>query len=138
MRVLIDTHICIWALYDPDKLNTEVKNILTNPANKIYISVATVWETIIKHSRYKDAFQTYGSDLLADAVASNIGVIPIVAADVLTLETLTYPAEGVKRHKDPFDRIMLAQAKNNNMLFITNDGLIPNYEEPCVVYMPEI
>ena len=65
MRVLIDTHICIWALYDPDKLNAEVKDILTNPANKIYISVATVWETIIKHSKYKNDFQTYGADLLA-------------------------------------------------------------------------
>lgn len=66
-----------------------------------------------------------------------MGIIPIVAADVLTLETLSYPAEGVKQHKDPFDRIMLAQAKNNDLMFITADELIPNYEKPCVMFMPK-
>ena len=82
---------------------------------------------------YPDRFPYPADELYYEILKAGYGIIPISASDALEVRSLSYPTEGVKPHQDPFDRIMLAQAKNRHMYFLTADGLIPHYNETCVI-----
>lgn len=132
MRVLIDTHIAIWAITDDPQLSPKAREIIENPNNEIYYSVATVWEVTIKHHIHPETF-LYDGRYLAEACDDN-GYIPILIKlpHVYTVDTLKRPDES-PRHKDPFDRLLLAQAKAEGMKFLTHDSKIPYYNEDCII-----
>lgn len=137
MKCLIDTHICIWAITGDERLPKQTVDLLINEGNQIFVSVASIWEAVIKYARYPAEFPVSGDALYEEALRAGFGIVPISAEDVLAVDTLHYPSTGVKPHKDPFDRIMLAQAKHRHMQFITKDSLIPNYNESCVVFVED-
>ncbi len=132
MKVLADTHIILWALTGNEKLSKEATKILTDPANDLYCSVASIWEVTIKHMARPDKILMNGSTLAQEAQQAGFLLLPIENAHVAALETLSRP-DGVPSHNDPFDRMLIAQAKAENMAFITHDSLIPQYNEACVI-----
>lgn len=132
MKILIDTHIAIWAVLNDPKLPERAKNMLLDEANEIFYSTASVWEITIKHMLHPDRIRING-DLLAKGCEDNgYMVLPVFNKHVSALETLKR-LENAPPHNDPFDRIMIAQAKAENLMFLTHDSLIPYYGEPFIM-----
>jgi PIN domain nuclease of toxin-antitoxin system len=122
MKILIDTHIFLWVLTNPEKLSTPQMNALQNPHNQIYVSTISLTEIIIKASIGKINF---AADPLAIAKQSGFILLDYRAEDTLFLKALPL------HHKDPFDRMLIAQAKANDMAMMTNDSLFKYYD--CVL-----
>lgn len=132
MNILLDTHILIWALTADEKLSEKAKDFIVNPDNIIYYSAASIWEISIKHTLHPDKIPFSGKDLSSFCTQAGYEPLDISDRHVFALETLKR-SENVKPHHDPFDRIMISQAKAENMLFLTHDSLLPDYNEACII-----
>ena len=132
MNLLLDSHVLIWALTEDERLSEKARHLILDPDNVIYYSTASIWEISIKHANHPDEIQFSGKEL--SAFCREVGFLQLEIRDkhVYALETLIRP-EDARPHKDPFDRILLAQAKAENMSFLTHDALIPDYNEKCVI-----
>ncbi len=132
MKILIDTHIAIWAVLNDSKLPERAKDIILDEENEIFYSTASVWEITIKHMLHPDKLRING-DLLAKGCEDNgYMALPVFNKHVSALETLER-LENAPQHNDPFDRIMLAQAKAENLMSLTHDSLIPYYGEAFII-----
>lgn len=133
MNYLADTHILIWAIKDDPKLSAKAREILLDKNNRIYYSFANVWEVAIKHAIHKSDMNFSAQRF--EELCRLGGYLPLNAdfKHIYMLETLKCAEDTPGRHRDPFDRLLLAQAKSENMLFITHDKWIPYYQEACVV-----
>lgn len=132
MKVLLDTHIAIWSVTDDPKLPQKARDIITTPGNQIYYSVGTIWEVTIKHQLHPETFLLDGQFLAEGCDDNGFVALPVLLAHVYQLHTLKRSPDA-PRHKDPFDRILLAQAKAEEMLFLTHDSLMADYNEPLVL-----
>ena len=132
MKVLIDTHIAIWAVLNNPKLPKQAKDIILDKENDIFYSTASVWEITIKHILHPDRLRINGSLLEKGCEENGYFVLPILNKHVSSLETLKR-LENAPRHNDPFDKIMIAQAKTEGLMFLTHDSLIPDYNEPFII-----
>lgn len=132
MKVLIDTHIAIWAVSDDPKLPEAARDILLDESNEIYYSTASIWEVIIKHMTHPEKVIIDGDTLAQSCENTGFKVLPILNKHTFALKDLKYP-DKAPRHNDPFDRIMIAQAKIEEMKFLTHDALIPYYNEPYII-----
>lgn len=132
MNLLLDTHILIWALNDDPQLSEKAKEMILEPGNAVYYSVVSIWEISIKHSAHPEDLEFSGKEL--SEFCQDAGFLPLELRDkhVYALETINRP-ENAPRHNDPFDRMLVAQAKAENMSFLTHDSLIPYYEEKCII-----
>lgn len=132
MNILLDTHILIWALNDDPRLPEKARELILDPDNAIYYSSISVWEVSIKHAIHPDNVSFTGKDLAG--FCQDAGFLPVEMRDrhVFALETLTR-AKGAPPHHDSFDRMLIAQAKADNMSFITHDSLLPWYREKCII-----
>jgi PIN domain nuclease of toxin-antitoxin system len=119
MKILIDTQIFLWIQTNPEKLSTSQMSALQNPHNQIYVSAISLTEIIIKVSIGK---LNFAADPLAIAKQSGLNLLDYRAEDTVFLQTLPL------HHKDPFDRMLIAQAKANDMLMMTNDSLFKLYD----------
>lgn len=116
---LLDTHIFIWGMEESIRLSKDIKLKISDPSNKVFISVATVWEIIIK--RAKKGLNV-PKDIVGGIKASGFQLLSIEVAHVLEVEKLPL------YHKDPFDRILIAQAKVENLTLITSDQKFQKYK----------
>ncbi len=132
MKLLLDTHIILWALDDNPKLSASARELILDAENEVYYSAASVWETAIKYMARPDKIHISGSELSDMCRKMGYQMLPITDRDVKALETLVYH-DKYQMHNDPFDRIMIAQAKASGLKFITHDSKIPFYEESCVI-----
>ncbi len=132
MKILIDTHIAIWAVLNGIKLLEKAKGMLLDAGNEIFYSTASVWEITIKHMLHPDKIRISGGLFAEGCEENGYMVLPVFNKHVSALETLKRP-EDAPRHNDPFDRIMVAQAKAEELMFLTHDSLIPYYEEPFII-----
>ncbi len=132
MNLLLDTHILIWTLNDDSRLPEKAKEMILDKNNAVFYSSISIWEISIKHTNHPDNVEFTGKELVQ--FCQEAGFLPVEMRDkhVLSLETIAR-AEGAPPHHDPFDRMLIAQAKAENMLFITHDSLIPYYEEKCII-----
>ncbi|MBR6322595.1 MAG: type II toxin-antitoxin system VapC family toxin [Lachnospiraceae bacterium] len=132
MNLLLDTHILIWALNEDVRLSEKAKELILDPDNAIYYSTASIWEVSIKHAAHPENVTFSGKEL--SQYCQEAGFLPLEIKDkhVFSLETITR-AEGAPPHHDPFDRILIAQAKSDNLSFLTHDTNLKYYEERCIV-----
>ena len=131
MRVLLDTHIALWALAASEKLPEKAERIISDDTNEIFYSLVSIWEIAIKHLVHPDKIPLSEAEFLNYCKLTDYRQLPITENHILTVRTLHRP-ENAPKHNDPFDRLLLAQAKAQGMLFLTHDALIPYYNEPCV------
>jgi len=131
MNYLLDTHILLWALSGSDKLPEEAVQIILNPKNTIYYSIASLWEISIKH--WKGKIGISGTEFLHFCEIAGYKRLSIEDRDICTLETLA-DIENIE-HKDPFDRILLSQAKSSGMILLTRDRKLTAYNEPWVKFL---
>ena len=132
MNILLDTHILIWALNDDPRLPKTARKLILDENNAVYYSSVSVWEVSIKHAAHPDNVEFTGMELAG--YCQEAGFIPVDVKDkhVFALETITRSAEAPPHH-DPFDRMLIAQAKAENMSFVTHDSLLPYYKEKCIL-----
>lgn len=132
MNLLLDTHILIWALNDDPRLPKKARKLIIDKENMVYYSVVSIWEVSIKHAIHPDNVEFTGEELAR--FCEKAGFLPVEMRDrhVFALETITR-SEGAPAHHDPFDRMLIAQAKAENMSFITHDSSLPYYKERCIM-----
>ena len=128
MKVLIDTHIALWSLYDPRRLSSLSVEILSNPKNDFFVSLASAWEVEIKHGIGK--LEVPSVAFIDDCTAMGFNLLPINAEHIATLSLLGKAGSG---HKDPFDRMLLAQSVSEGMGFLTGDSKILDYNLPNII-----
>lgn len=123
MRLLIDTHILLWALGSPERLGAALRDELEDPANQILFSTASIWEIAIKAGLRKADFTAQPDIVAREALARGFGELTIgwrAAARVADLPPL---------HRDPFDRILVAQAVAEPIHLITADRKMLAYSD---------
>lgn len=132
MQILCDTHILIWFLTGDEQLSTEARTIIENEENEIYFSLVSVWEIAIKHSRKPQHMSLSPERFIELCESQGFVEYPIERRHILTVDTLQRSVYAPE-HYDPFDRLLLSQAKIDNLAFVTHDSLIPDYNEPCII-----
>ena len=131
MKYLLDTHVIFWAIADENRLPPEILDIINSQANDIYFSSASVWEVVIKHGKNPQNMPVDGQTFLAACLKAGFISLPIENIHVLAVDGLRRSA--VQPHNDPFDRILIAQAKTEEMIFITHDSLLTGYNEKFIM-----
>ena len=128
--VLLDTHIILWAMSKDSKLNTKMRDIILNPNNRLFYSIASMWEVQIKYALKKIPIS--GIEFMHYCEQSGYHKLPVDDLHIVELAGLQRD-ESAPPHNDPFDRIMLSQAKAEGFTFLTHDPFFRGYNEPCVV-----
>lgn len=124
MRLLLDTHLLLWAAGQPDRLPAEARNLLQNPLHDLIFSVASLWEITIKRGLARADFRVEPRVLRRGLRDHGYGELPITADHALAVDLL--PAI----HRDPFDRILVAQAIIEGITLLTGDPLVASYPAP--------
>ena len=132
MRVLLDTHIALWAVLKTERLSPETKEYLQDPGSKIFYNVISIWKVSLKHSFNPGNMEIPPSEFRKLCQAAGFTEIPIEYQHVLGLDLLVQK-DGCPIHKDPFDRILLAQAMVEKMCFLTHDSRIPTFEYSGII-----
>lgn len=122
MGYLLDTHIVLWLANSPDKINASVKSILKNIDYDIYFSAVNFWEIAIKNQLDKSNFQVDSVKLYEQMLEHGFIELPVLSKHTLVLESLP------NHHKDPFDRLLVAQTLDENLTLITHDSSIWKYD----------
>ncbi len=123
MNLLLDTHILLWAAGQPEKLSEATRTLLTTPENSLFFSAASIWEIVIKLRLGREDFRVDPYRFTKMLVAHGYTELPITAEHALRVDSLPLP------HKDPFDRLLLAQARTEGMLLLTGDAAVAQYQE---------
>ena len=132
MKLLLDTHIALWAISDSKRLSGEVRALLENEENAVYYSMASVWEMAIKRKIHPEQMPMDEEVFVSLCEESGFERLDIRLPHIFAVKGLTRQ-ETAPRHNDPFDRLLLAQAKSEGFRFVTHDSLITGYNEPCVM-----
>lgn len=131
MNCLLDTHIALWLLQGSPKTPHEVLKLALDADNELFVSDISVWEVAIKHMNRPDKMLSSGSSFLKSCTDAGYRSLPLAQEAVLAYERLDINrAAGI--HKDPFDRMLIAQSKAANMLLVTHDRSLSLYGEPLV------
>jgi PIN domain nuclease of toxin-antitoxin system len=124
MSYLIDTQIFLWWLSDDRRLSEKTRSLITSPENEFYLSAASIWEISIKSSIGKLPKIKNVSALAEEEGFVLLSILPLHAELVNTFAA---------HHKDPFDRLLIAQAKSLKLRFLTADRLLKSYGSFVVV-----
>jgi len=123
VRLLLDTHIVLWAAGQPERLSESARTLLTTPDNILFFSVGSIWEIVIKRGLGRDDFKVNPRRLREMLITHGYIELAVAAEHVLAIESLP------PIHKDPFDRLFLAQARTEGMLLLTVDAVVSQYKE---------
>jgi len=119
--LLLDTHVLLWAAGQPDRLSASTRTRLEDPANALAYSVASLWEIVIKRGLGRDDFRVDPRRLRRGLVAAGYREIAIEADHVLAVADLPL------LHRDPFDRVLIAQAAAEGATLLTVDPVVARY-----------
>ncbi len=129
MNLLLDTHTFIWWSCNPEKLPLNLLNLLKNPVNTLFFSTASTWEVQIKIGIGKLSFTEDWEKIVTREIENNfIQIVPISLEHTFVLKKLP------PIHKDPFDRMLIAQVLTENFTIATNDSLIKQYPDIQTVW----
>ena len=132
MNILLDTHIAIWAISNHRNLPDKARELISDPDNNIYFSSVSTWEVLLKRDSPKNNLTLTPEEFVEYCEESGYYQLNMKSKHVL--ETAALDISNVdKEHRDPFDRVLLAQAKAENYSFLTHDSRLPLYNESCVI-----
>ncbi|WP_347333005.1 type II toxin-antitoxin system VapC family toxin [Marinimicrobium locisalis] len=124
MNLLLDTHILLWAAGAPERLPSEAVELIESEANNLYFSAANLWEITIKNDLGRPDFKVDPHLFRRGLIENGYAELPIISQHVLGLNHLP------SIHKDPFDRILVAQAEYEGFLLLTVDEKLGRYSGP--------
>ncbi len=124
MKLLLDTHLLLWAAGEPTRLPRDARVLIETTDNELLFSAASLWEVAIKRSLGRNDFQVDVRLLRRGLLDNGYSELPIASDHVVALESLP------PLHKDPFDRILVAQATVEGITLLTIDPLVAQYPGP--------
>jgi PIN domain nuclease of toxin-antitoxin system len=131
LNLLLDTHVALWALVDSPRLPKRARGMILAPRAVVWISAATVWEIAIKHSLGRGDMPISGGQALAYFRESGYRLLPVEAEHAAAVESLP------PHHSDPFDRLLIAQARYEPLRLLTCNPALAQYGEPIEVVREE-
>jgi PIN domain nuclease of toxin-antitoxin system len=126
MKLLLDTQMLIWTAFWPELLPTQSLQLIADDDNEIYFSPASLWEVAIKNAQNRPDFQVDAKTLRIKLLERDYHEIAITGLQATAVSDLPM------LHKDPFDRLLLAQAKTEGISLITSDATLSKYPAPVV------
>jgi PIN domain nuclease of toxin-antitoxin system len=124
MKLLLDTHLLLWAAGEPQRLSKPARRLIDNPDNELLFSAASLWEVAIKRRLGREDFKVDARLLRRGLLDNGYSELPIISDHVVAAESLPLI------HKDPFDRILVAQATVEGVTLLTIDSLVSQYPGP--------
>ncbi|RZJ91777.1 MAG: type II toxin-antitoxin system VapC family toxin [Hymenobacter sp.] len=121
MRLLLDTHAFLWFYSGDERLSFTGKALIDDPANECFLSIASIWEMGIKTSIGKLELRVDFAGLAEFMAANRIELLPISFEHIQRLQYLPF------HHRDPFDRLLIAQAFSEGLTLLSRDTLFPQY-----------
>lgn len=122
-RLLLDTNVLIWTVSEDDQISTRARRVIASSTSALFVSVVSVWELALKHQAGKLHFEGLLEEVLDQILyRSPWTILPMSAEHLLPLATLPM------LHKDPFDRLLIAQARHEGMAIVTADETIAKYD----------
>lgn len=122
MSFLLDTHALLWLYAAPERLSSKAKEIIKNPENTLFISTVSAWEIQIKVQSGKLELAEKLSSIIQEQQAKNgMQILPVILSHIYALEFLPL------HHKDPFDRLLIAQAQSDKLNLLTKDSKLESY-----------
>ncbi|MBT9540137.1 type II toxin-antitoxin system VapC family toxin [Thiobacillus sp.] len=128
MKLLLDTHLLLWAAGSPERLPLAARPLLEAPENQLLFSAASLWEIAIKRGLGRADFQVDPRVLRRGLLDNGYVELPITSEHTVSIDSLP------PLHKDPFDRILVAQATVEGIILLTADALIAQYPGPIQVF----
>lgn len=124
MKLLLDTHLLLWAAGQPEQLSAAARSLLDDPQNELLFSSASLWEVTIKRGLGR-------SDFLVDPRLLRRGLLDNGYSELAISSAHVVAVDGLPTiHKDPFDRILVAQAMVEGVALLTTDSLVAQYAGP--------
>ena len=124
MKLLLDTHLLLWAAGQPDKLSATARALLDDPGNEPIFSVASLWEVVIKRGLGRADFHVDARILRRGLLDNGYGELLITSDHVVAVDGLP------PLHKDPFDRVLIAQSIVEGITLLTTDPVVLRYPAP--------
>ena len=121
MKLLLDTHVLLWAAGNPDRLSADAQALLNDPETEPYFSVASIWEIAIKRGLGRDDFKVEPRLLRRGLLDNGYSELSIFSEHAVAVDGLP----GI--HKDPFDRLLVAQAMVEGITLLTSDAMVSQY-----------
>jgi PIN domain nuclease of toxin-antitoxin system len=124
MKLLLDTHLLLWAAQGIEHLPLDAQTQMSDPENELFFSVASLWEIVIKSGLEREDFKVDPRILRRGLLDNGYHELPILSEHVVAVGSLP------TIHKDPFDRLLLAQATVDGILLLTADVQVAKYPGP--------
>ena len=127
MKLLLDTHTYLWLRLEPHRLSRRAATEIDDKSNQLFVSLVSLWEMTIKSA--KGQLKLPAADIRAVGIELDEFDIELLGIDTEDVSAL----EGLPSvHKDPFDRLLIAQAKRHGLILVTDDGLLRSYGVPIL------
>lgn len=124
MKLLVDTQLLLWAAGKPERISAAARRLLNNPRNELLFSAASLWEVAIKCTLGRDDFRVEPRLLRRGLLDNGYTEVPITSAHAVAIDGLA------PLHRDPFDRLLLAQALTEGVTLLTTDAQLARYSGP--------
>ena len=124
MKLLLDTQLLLWAAGNSKRLTATARKLLNDPGNSLFFSAASLWEITIKNSLGRRDFRVEPRVLRRGLLDNGYTELPITSQHAVSVEGLP------DIHRDPFDRLLLAQALSEGITLVTSDALLATYPGP--------
>ena len=124
MKLLLDTHLLLWAAENAPRMPETARELIVDPGNELYFSAASLWEIAIKQGLGRPDFEVDARVLRRGLIDNGYLELPILSEQAVAIEGL--PAI----HKDPFDRLLIVQAMVEGITLLTNDAVVARYPGP--------
>jgi PIN domain nuclease of toxin-antitoxin system len=124
VKLLLDTHLLLWAAHDPQRLTKAARTLIEDSENELFFSAASLWEITIKQSLGRQDFRVDARLLRRGLLDNGYAELSITSEHAINTDQLA------DAHKDPFDRVLLAQAIVEGITLVTNDRKLAKYPGP--------
>lgn len=124
MKLLLDTHLLLWAAGDPGRLSSDARALIEDPGNNPVFSAASLWEVAIKRGLGRGDYQVDPHLLRRGLLDNGYGELPIASQHAVAVDALP------RIHADPFDRILVAQSMVEGITLLTSDPIVARYPGP--------
>jgi len=124
VKLLLDTRLLLWAAGQPDRLSQAARQLIEDKENELLFSTASLWEVVLKRGLGRDDFRVDPRLLRRGLLDNGYSELPISSKHMVTIDTLP------PIHKDPFDRVLLAQALVEGITLLTADATVAGYPAP--------
>jgi PIN domain nuclease of toxin-antitoxin system len=124
VKLLLDTHLLLWSAGQPERLSKEARELIEAPENELLFSSASLWEVVIKRGLGRDDFKVDARLLRRGLLDNGYSELPIGSEHVVAVDNLP------PIHKDPFDRVLVAQAQVEGITLLTADPTVAEYPGP--------